>query len=806
MDVGRQGAAGGFRWLFGGGVAVLLAGCGWAAVTVRRDGLEPQDLAGVLGLPLGVLGILVGAAISLRALRLQQATDARAAALDQLARAVQDVEVAERTHMLGTGAHLIDLPVDVTPRPGGAEPPGRQRLSDVADWYSAAPGRLVVTGAPGAGKTVFAVHLVVRLLDARAATDPVPVRLAIRDLPPARTRRRWWGGRRTVGGFEHWLKDSLVKAYEVPEVAAADLVARRLVVPVLDGLDEMDPEDAERPDRASRALAELNAYQSVGGSAPLVLTCRGSRYEELSAFHAWLREATLLCVGGVDAEQARRYVNLRSDGRTSPMDVVVDAMRDEAADGAMAEALSSPFYLGLAFAVYGESAGAVPPAGGATAAEIREGLLAGYVPAATRAANAAVRRARASLNGDRTVWGRLREYEAGRVHRWLERMARVSAESDGVTLGRLVGKTVTAAASVIVALSAAVCALCVVPEAVRGLVPEDWWVHREGLAGSLAMAGLAAWAAGNVQMTTLYEQTPVGSSERVRQRYSRWPERLRKTLWRALSKGTVLVAVIGVFVLGAATRFTDEYAAVPQWCWYVLGAVLVLCGCVYVAAEQSFVAYAERLGLVVSVVVPLFIWPMAWAVADFHPVLQVVFLGPFGAVALLLRRGGIMTGFALVGGAGAFALGWSRMSLAPSGGFEYGAAVGLVAFYVLACVFLGPGSGPRVLDARDRLRRRTAWLLQPVGFGLTFLLGMAGEVWLGFAAIVFVAVVFVATELTSGLVGGLTALAGAALGRVPPRPGAFLAWAYHAGLLRVVGGEYQFRHRELQEWLDRNSG
>ena len=33
------------------------------------------------------------------------------------------------------------------------------------------------------------------------------------------------------------------------------------------------------------------------------------------------------------------------------------------------------------------------------------------------------------------------------------------------------------------------------------------------------------------------------------------------------------------------------------------------------------------------------------------------------------------------------------------------------------------------------------------------------------------------------------------------RFGAFLDWAHDAGLLRVSGVAYQFRHRQLQEWL-----
>lgn len=798
MNAGRRG--GGLRWWFGGGAALLVAGCGWAAVTLRRNALEPQDMAGVLGLPLGVLGILVGAAVSLRALRLQQATDARAAALAQLAHAVQDVEVAERTHMLGTGAHLIDLPVDVTPRQGGAEPSGRQRLSDVAGWYCAEPGRLVVIGEPGAGKTVFAVHLVVRLLGVRGAEDAVPVRLAVRDLPPARTRRRWWGGRRTVGGFEHWLKDSLVKAYEVPVAVAGDLVARRLVVPVLDGLDEMDPEAEGEPERACRALRELNAYQAVGGSAPLVLTCREQRYAELSGLHVWLREATLLRVGGVDAEQARRYVALRSDGRASPMDAVVDSMRD--GGGAVAEALSSPFYLGLALAVYGESAEVAPPVDGASADQIREQLLARYVPAATRSANAAVRRARESLTGDRTVWARQREYAPRRVHRWLGRMAEAE-EHGGATHGRVVGPYVTRAASMLTVVAVTAVALYVVPDLVRELVPEAWWVHREGLAQSLLFAGMLALGSAFTRSATLCEYTPVGSSERVRQSRLRWPERLRRVLRSAVSSSGSTGLALAVFTLAAMAPFSDAYAAVPPEVWYAVGILIAQCVGLAYLVGTPFTAHRDRRGLVACVAVPLVAGPVAWAAMAYGPLLALVCAAALAVVAVLLWLARALPGFALVGGGVATAIGAAHDVLAPGGGFKSGATVGVLLFYVLACVFLGPGSEPRAA-AVGRLWRQAAQTSNLPVLCIALLLGRGYEALIGFAGAVFLVVAFGAAELGGNMARGASTLGGAVLGRVPPRPSAFLAWAYHAGLLRVVGGEYEFRHRELREWLARN--
>jgi hypothetical protein len=36
------------------------------------------------------------------------------------------------------------------------------------------------------------------------------------------------------------------------------------------------------------------------------------------------------------------------------------------------------------------------------------------------------------------------------------------------------------------------------------------------------------------------------------------------------------------------------------------------------------------------------------------------------------------------------------------------------------------------------------------------------------------------------------------------RLGSFMQWCYHAGLLRIAGISYQFRHQELQDYLARN--
>jgi hypothetical protein len=99
-------------------------------------------------------------------------------------------------------------------------------------------------------------------------------------------------------------------------------------------------------------------------------------------------------------------------------------------------------------------------------------------------------------------------------------------------------------------------------------------------------------------------------------------------------------------------------------------------------------------------------------------------------------------------------------------------------------------------------------------------IGLAGGLTFGFAGglagtLTFGAAFGLAFGLiagfTGGLVGGLYFATGAgrryvvflccSRGRLPWRLGAFLHWAYGAGLLRISGTAYQFRHRELQDWL-----
>ncbi|WP_200308422.1 NACHT domain-containing protein [Streptomyces adelaidensis] len=141
-----------------------------------------------------------------------------------------------------------------------------------------------------------------------------------------------------------------------------------------------------------------------------------------------------------------------------------------------------------------------------------------------------------------------------------------------------------------------------------------------------------------------------------------------------------------------------------------------------------------------------------------------------------------------------------------------GLAIGLVSG--LAGAFAAPAAAAA----------HTSWLPSPADprhlVRDDLVIGLTGGLTFGFAGGIAGALTFGApfglafglvAGFTGGLVGGLYFATGAgrryvvflccSRGRLPWRLGAFLDWAYGAGLLRISGTAYQFRHRELQEWL-----
>ncbi|MET8162393.1 NACHT domain-containing protein [Sphaerisporangium sp. NPDC005289] len=402
MRTGGRGAA----WAWG---AVALVALGVAAMVAWR--VAPRSTPGQFD-PVSVVISLLNLAVSafsawmsVRAARSQETLEDAAA---RLAGAVLDSERMARRRLLGTPDKPIDVRFVLEKAPAHhAEGAGRRsRLTEVVEYYRGlSPQRMVITGAPGAGKTVLAVELILGLLEQRRPDERVPVRISAASLDTELS------GPQVI---ERWLSSHLTQVYRVRRVVAQELVSARLVVPVIDGLDEMDAAAEPGYDsRAGRVLRAINAYQDVRGKGAVVLTCRTAQYRALQELLVWVQDAARVEIAPVDGRQARAFLDGRVDD-VARWEPVLQAIR-RAPGGPLATALSTPWRLTLAAIVYEQR---VPGTGAFvrdpaeltdmrlhTAVAVRDHLLGSFIPAAV-ALDPPPGRA-----------------DAERVHRWLATLA-----------------------------------------------------------------------------------------------------------------------------------------------------------------------------------------------------------------------------------------------------------------------------------------------------------------------------------------------------------------------------------------------
>jgi hypothetical protein len=330
----------------------------WGLPGLERGGVDPAGAA------IGLVGLAVAGWsmwTSWRGLRHQE-SDAVAMAT-RLAQAVLRAETEARTQLLGGDGTTINVKFDFRPaaarNAAGADVEGR--LSEVVNYYRRLqPGRLVITGAPGAGKTVLALELLLALLEQRRPEDPVPVRLPLASWDLLSASHLDTGPSTGVGHdpgaavqtVRAWVCRHLVDTYRgISPTAAAALMDAGLILPVLDGLDEMDAGDTPGyGSRARQALDVLNAFQRGRAKANLVLTCRSGQYQALEALEVWAQDSARVEIGQISPAQARLFIQQRV-GSPARWQGVLDTL-DQAPSSPLGRALSTPWRLTVAVTVY----------------------------------------------------------------------------------------------------------------------------------------------------------------------------------------------------------------------------------------------------------------------------------------------------------------------------------------------------------------------------------------------------------------------------------------------------------------------
>ncbi|MER7182871.1 NACHT domain-containing protein [Streptomyces hyaluromycini] len=373
--------------LSAGAVAVTVAAAVWI-VRAYQGGLDSGEVRSALvGVAFGVLGL----AVALLAMRTRAGSEPDlGAASARLAQAVKNAESAQWLQLLGGDRVFID--VDFTFAPVGGPrtavvsgSPGHRLASVVEAFRATTPQRLLVTGAPGAGKTVLATRLVLELVKARDPGLPVPMRLPLAEWDPELP-------------VEEWITSHLVRDYDIAPALARDFVDNGLILPVFDGLDEMG-------ERAGAALDALDSWTEGGDPAPLVLTCRAERYAALVEAGHRLLEAASIEVSPVTPEQARTYLAKRTARRMDVWRVLLADLRAEP-DGLTRRTLSTPWLLSVAATVYARDGLPTELLLCTTRQEAADLLLRQYVQAVTGPTTA-------------TPAG----YTPRRVHRWLHVLA-----------------------------------------------------------------------------------------------------------------------------------------------------------------------------------------------------------------------------------------------------------------------------------------------------------------------------------------------------------------------------------------------
>jgi hypothetical protein len=704
-------------------LGVIVPAFAVAVGTLRARGDESFNhwvgWANVWALVIGAIGVVLVLWEKIFPGAMSSETDLDAVALD-----LAEVVLAEaqdlRSRLIGPG-EAEDRPANVRFLKGS----GRFReaggirsgdLESVLGYYrSLDPGRMVVLGDPGTGKTVLAVDLQVRLLEWRERAGggqdtavPVPILISAAAYD-------------TTQAWPDWLSGHLALRYAISKAIASRLIQGGYVLPLVDGLDEMDP-DGDEPVRAKALVAELNTAMRGTKRAPLVATCRHAEY---AALRPGLDRATHVEMTPLTGGEAAEYLldHLRSEEEIRHWKPVLDALETHP-EGVLADQLATPWRLTLALAAFrddGDPATMLAASATGYPNAVGDLLLGHYISAAVR------------------LYGKAGRYRVRDVQRWLvalaqglARQAREGGSATDIELARWWEPVGTAATRFgHVAVIASVGLLWpffftgLRPDSLDSIFPHDYIPEDV----KLSMAGFLAILV-NVMLAALAGRSP--EPVRLSIRKLATPRGMtRLILGFAIFFG---LGFAGTFIIAFwSFDWISELAGAPEYNAGIIVASGAMCGLLSGLAGGVLTATADN---------------------DMRHVRPRDVLRADGWFTL---TAGLIFG-SLVAATFSFMF---TLQYVATGDYELDELIGS---FLLAGLVIGFPTG--ILAGLAGVPRRG--------------LGNGSSAWFRYY---------------------LAVLLNAARRSGPLRFAGFLDWAHDAGLLRTSGTAYQFRHRQLQDWL-----
>ncbi|WP_250038079.1 NACHT domain-containing protein [Paractinoplanes maris] len=298
-------------------------------------------------------------------------------------------------------AVMVDWPA-IRGRAGAGPLPLDGTYGQIADAFThpESPGRLVILGEPGAGKSMLALRLTLDLLARRTAGDPVPVLLSVATWNPSEPLDEWIAARLATEHRE--LASALRAADGRRRTRARELIDTARILPVLDGLDEMAKNHHQS---ALVAIAD-----TLRPDRQIVVTSRTAEYE-LAVAAGKLARTPVVEILPLASSDVARYLT-ESTEKPERWKRVLEHL-DRTDDRPLWQALSTPLMLSLARTVYDSQASRpddlITAAWARERAGIERHLLGALIPAAYT-----------SPVGNQP---RLDKQKADRAQRWLTNIA-----------------------------------------------------------------------------------------------------------------------------------------------------------------------------------------------------------------------------------------------------------------------------------------------------------------------------------------------------------------------------------------------